>query len=594
MLNFVKRIANAAGRHVLWPTLATAAVALTACGGGGGGSSEPVAQPQQPGATLSLSATSGTVAAGASTTATATIVRSGGFTGDVTLGSSGAGTGLTITGGPIAANATTATLTLTASADAPFGTNALNITASASGVTVAPVSYNLTVRDPARTGPIAAAFPRTNGIYQLPDYPSTRQLTWVLAQLAAGSTSLTDINARFTPQALASTSAANWQTLLQQMRTTSPNAVVVDLVALTPVAVTALIGTPGSPNTGRYLQLTTRYAGSGLINSMSAATFALNGSVQFAADSTLTMAQAADKFLTLSPSGSILVARVNNRQCTAIEQRNATTPRATGSIFKNWVLGATAQALQDGAISPTATVPLVAANTVRGSLLAAEPVGTVFPLADMATLMMGNSDNSATDHLMQLLGRSRTEAQLLRSNHANAALMTPFLTVNEQFNLFSGVTQAAAEAYTNGTEAFQRNYADTVLAPLGPVTGSGFNTSVIITGSWQSSAMDVCAAYAGMRRFADGSEALKLIDRALSSGVAQPFVRNEWERVWYKGGSLVSGAIGNMVYAHSWLLESEARGTYVVVALANNQAGGIDEFQMQSVTGRILQLVRGL
>lgn len=577
--------ARAAGRV----GLALAAAWLAACGGGGGSSPAP----EQPGVTLTLSSSSGSAKAGESVTTTATVVRTGGFAGTVTIAGSGAAAGVAVSGGVISASANTAVVTIATSADAAFGASALSVTASASGVTVAPASYTLTITDPARSGPIPAAFPRVSGVYQLPDYPSTRQLSWVLAQLVAGTTTVQDINARFTPQALATTSAAQWQAFFQTLRTSSPGAVVVDLVAATPVQVVALIGTAGSPATGRYLSLTTHYAGGGLIDALSAPAFALNGSVQFAADQGLTMAQAADKFLTLAPNASLLVARINNQQCTPVEQRNATVPRATGSIFKHWVLGALGQALQEGAVSPTATLALSAAETVPGSLLAREPVGTPLSLADMATLMMGNSDNTATDHLHQLVGRARAEAALTRFNHGNPALMTPFLSVNEQFNLFAGVSLADAEAYAAGTEAYQRSYTDSVLEPLGPVTGSQQHRSIFLTGSWQATALDVCAVYAGMRRYSDQSQALRLMDRALSSSVAQPFVRNEWERVWYKGGSL-EATTGLMTLTHSWLLESDSRGTFVVVALASNQAGGIDIFQVQSVTSRILQLVRAL
>nr|WP_315476675.1 serine hydrolase [uncultured Undibacterium sp.] len=546
-----------------------------------------------PSATLNLSSSSGSVAAGQTITTTATIVRSGGFTGSVSLAGTGVGTGVTVTGGGIAAGATTATLTITTRADAPFGASAIGITATGGGLTIAPTSYALTITDPARSGPIPAAFPRVAGVFQLPSYPSTKQLNWVLAQLATSTTSVQDINTRFTPQALAATSAGQWQALLQTMRTSSPGAVVIDLVAATPISITALIGTPGNPATGRYLQLTTSYAGGGLISALSAAPFNLNGSVQYAADQSLTLTQAADKFVTLAPASSVLVARVNNQRCTPVEARNASVPRATASIFKLWVLGALGQAMQEGVISSTAVLPLSAAETVRGSLLSGEPVGTPFVLQDMATLMIGNSDNTATDHIHQLVGRTRLESALTRFNNSNPALMTPFLSVNEQFSLFSSVSLTAAEAYANGTEAFQRSYVDTVLEPMGPVAGNQQHRSVFINGSWQASALDVCSVYAGMRRYSDQSPALRLIDRALSSQAAQPFVRGEWERVWYKGGSL-EGTTGLLTLTHSWLVESDSRGTYVVVAMANNQAGGIDQFQVQSVTSRILQLVKAL
>lgn len=590
---------------------------LAACGGGGGTEAPPT-----PAVTLSLAPVSGTVTAGGTLTTTATIVRSGGFAGDVQISASGAPAGVTLTGGTIAAGATTQTVTIATTVSAAGGTSNLSIAGTAAGVTVTPRAFALTITaaldtdgdgtpdaldtdddgdgvpdtadlfplNPARTMAIQPAFPKVGGVYQLPDYPSTRQLAWVLAQLAAADTTTTEINAHFTAQALATTTAAQWRAQLQAWRNASPSAMVVDLVAATPIAVTALIGTPGTPATGRYLTLQTTYASGGLISSLAAPAYPLNASPQYAADQSLTMAQAADKFLTLSPANSVLIARIQDNQCTAIEQRGGGTPRATGSIFKHWVLGALAQAMKDGVVGTNAFVTLTAAETVRGSSLAAEPVGTAFPLQDMATLMMGNSDNTATDHLHELVGRTRLEQSLAQFGNANPLLLTPFLSVNEQFNLFSGVTLSQAQSYASGSETFQRDFLNSVLVPLGPVSGSQQHTPIFLNGSWQASPMDVCAVFAGMRRFNDQSPAFQLIDKALGSQAAQLFVRDRWQRVWYKGGSLATSA-GMLVLTHSWMLESDSRGTFVVVAMANNPSPGIDQFQVQSVTSRLLQLV---
>ncbi len=603
---------------------------LAACGGGSDNPAPspppPPPPPPVPAAALTISPASATVTAGGSTTTTATVTRSGGFADAVTIAGTGAPAGVTVTGGVIAAGAATQSVTIATETTAAAGAVTVTVTASGTGVTISPASFVLTINaappavdsdgdglpdatdpdddndsvpdvtdafplNPARSTAIQPAFPKVAGIYQLPDYPSTDQLAWVLAQLAATQTTLADINAHFTPQALTATSAAQWQSLFQTMRTRAPNALVVDLVAATPVSVTALIGTPGSNATGIYFSLTTTY-GTGLINSLSANNFALNGSLQYAADSSLTLAQAADKFQTLAPQNSLLVAEIVDNQCVAIEQRSGTTARGTGSIFKHWVLGALGQAIEEGDIDPSTAVPLVAAERVMaGTVLGAEPTGASIPLRDMATMMMGNSDNTSTDHLHELVGRTRVEAMLTQFHHASPELMTPFLSVNEQFHLLIGVPLVEAQGYVDGTEAHQRNYLETMLAPRGPWTGTGpSNLSLWLPVSWRASPMDVCNAFAGLRQFNDQSAAFQLVDRALSSQAAQPFVRDEWERVWYKGGSLESGA-GYVVLTHSWMIESDARGAFVVVAMANNPAVGVDQFQVQSVTSRVLQLV---
>jgi hypothetical protein len=114
-----------------------------------------------------------------------------------------------------------------------------------------------------------------------------------------------------------------------------------------------------------------------------------------------------------------------------------------------------------------------------------------------------------------------------------------------------------------------------------------------------ASTLGITATASGLT-IAPDSCALTVIDparrgpiTAAYGHVAQPFVRGEWERVWCKGGSL-EGTTGLLTLAHSGLVESDSRGTYVVEAMANNQAGGIDQFQVQSVTSRILQLVKAL
>jgi hypothetical protein len=73
---------------------------------------------------------------------------------------------------------------------------------------------------------------------------------------------------------------------------------------------------------------------------------------------------------------------------------------------------------------------------------------------------------------------------------------------------------------------------------------------------------------------------------------AQPGIRNEWERVWYKGGSLTSGATGNHVLTNAWMLQKDGESRpWVVVALANDSNGGIEIGPIQSLTSRIIELV---
>ena len=84
----------------------------------------------------------------------------------------------------------------------------------------------------------------------------------------------------------------------------------------------------------------------------------------------------------------------------------------------------------------------------------------------------------------------------------------------------------------------------------------------------------------------------QLVDQALSSEAATLFIRNRWDRLWYKGGSLANST-GLKVLTHSWLLESDSRGAYVVVSMHNDPSFTLD-LSTQGIEwtlARILQLV---
>lgn len=442
---------------------------------------------------------------------------------------------------------------------------------------------------------IAPQFPQVNGVFQLPPAPSTTQLQWLLGELQAGqTTTAAEVNAHFDPAWLATNPVAQTIAFIDSVRTSYPNARITDLVAHTPNRITAVIDSPGSPPPSGYLVFGTRYAGAGLIVQFGVSSF--GGSVMYPVDTTLTLTQAADKFTTLSTAPALLVGRIGaNGQCSAIVDRNANALRATASIFKTWVLGGMARAIVDGNLAAADAVPLVASELAPGGTINNEPLNTPFPVADLATLMMGISDNTATDLLHQRVGRGVINQFVAASGVADPNVLTPLLGISEQFHLFYSFDLATSLGYVNGTEAFQNTFLANNIVPLGPSNGGPyFHASLLTDGSWRASPLDICAAYSALRRMPGGSEAFKTLDRALGAGAAQPNVRSQWDRVWYKGGSLSSGAPGFHVLTHAWLLEDADRDPFVVIAMSNASAGGIDQFLVQSVTGRMLQLVAQL
>ena len=126
-------------------------LALAACSSGGdSGSTQP---PVTQSIGLQLSASSGTVARGASGTATLTLSRVGGYAGTVALTAENLPAGVTATFTPasLSGSAASATVVFNVGTTATAGSSTITIRAAGSGVTAATATYALSVPAPAVT-----------------------------------------------------------------------------------------------------------------------------------------------------------------------------------------------------------------------------------------------------------------------------------------------------------------------------------------------------------------------------------------------------------------------------------------------------------
>jgi hypothetical protein len=445
---------------------------------------------------------------------------------------------------------------------------------------------------------IAPQFPQVNGQFAMPAGVLNPRLAWFLGELAAGeTTTAAEVNEHFDPAWLATTDVTATINFINSVRTSYPNARITDPIAHTPIRLTALIDTPGSGFPSGFLQFGTRWTAPARIVLLGVSAF--GGSVMFPADQALNLEEAADKVLTLSTEGAVLVARARpGGTCDTLAQRNGTLQRATGSVFKTWLLGGVARGVAAGTIAPTENLTMTGAIQAPGGVINQEPAGTTFPVGDLATLMQGISDNTATDMLLARVGRSPVETLVVdwgmpAAPSANPLL--PFMGITQTFHLFRSFPLTTAEAWPTLGEAQQIDFLQNQIVPLGNAFGAFFHAPLLTRVTWRASPLEICRAFASLRygTYA-GSEAMRVVDRAMSAAAAQPNVRAEWDRVWYKGGSLASSANGTHVLVHVWLLEDAGRDPYVVVVMANSDGGGINAVNIQSVAGRILQLTAAL
>lgn len=438
-------------------------------------------------------------------------------------------------------------------------------------------------------------FTVNNGAYELPNEPAANQLQWILDQLAASDTSIADINAHFSPAWLASVDAQQTQNFIAAVRADYPNAIITDLVALTAMHAFVFIeGQDANANTGTIL-LEVSYTGGQLITAFGVNGH--NGNLQYPEDMNLDLSQAITKFTTFAADTGLLIAYINDDEvCQTIAAHQPDTLLATGSLFKPWILGGLADEVEAGNQTALDDVEFVASERVfNNTLVNREPFGTFFKLGDLAGMMLGNSDNTATDLVHETVGRGVIDAYIDDSGVNDANVLKPILSVNEQFHLFFSFPLTTAQGYVNDTESNQLDFINNQIVPLGPVSTFPFNNESLYTaGSWRATARDVCANMARLRQYDIGSDAMQLVDRSYGAQAAQFGVRPLWDRVWYKGGSLVSGTSGYHVLTHAWLLENNGQWPIAVVAMTNDSSGGIDDddgiFKVQSVLSRILQL----
>jgi len=171
--------------------------------------------------------------------------------------------------------------------------------------------------------------------------------------------------------------------------------------------------------------------------------------------------------------------------------------------------------------------------------------GTTLTVRELAELMISISDNTATDHLIDLVGRDAVEAAVVAGGHANPGLLTPFLNTRELFVLKTVFTQAEREAYIAADSDARRVILDETVAetPLGLLADIVWPVPIDIdTLEWFGSPADVCRVISALASTSETREIL-----AINPGVD---AGGRWGYLAFKGGSEPG------VLAASWYVES--------------------------------------
>lgn len=244
---------------------------------------------------------------------------------------------------------------------------------------------------------------------------------------------------------------------------------------------------------------------------------------------------------------------------------NVSTPLAVGSAFKLAVLEALKLQVGAGTRSWREVVELQPSwKSLPSGFLQTWADGSLLTVQSLAALMISLSDNTATDSLIQLVGRSAIEALTPRNR--------PFLTTREAFILKSRQNGDLLQQYRDGDEDKRRQLLiETVKRSL-PDVSEFQATPVALDVEWFFSTQELC-------RFMEQVKDLPVM--IINPGVAKS---EDWQRVAFKGGS--EPGVLNLTTA----LQTKKGKNYCVSATWNNNAV-LEESRFVTLYSSLLELL---
>jgi hypothetical protein len=280
---------------------------------------------------------------------------------------------------------------------------------------------------------------------------------------------------------------------------------------------------------------------------------------------------------------SLAAARLEEGGPAGFLTQKADRPMAIGSAFKLFVLAELVRSVKAGERRWSDVVPLGSPSLPSG-LLQDWPKGSPVTLHSLAALMISRSDNSATDTLLEVLGREKIERLLPVLGVRAADRNRPLLSTREAFALKLGDPallaswKAADEA---GRRALLPRLAAVEAAKLDPLRLASRPIEIGAV-EWFASPSDLVRTLDWLRRSGD-STALDILAITPRPG-SEP--ARGFSYFGFKGGS--EPGVLNL----SFLLKTRQGRWLAVTATWNDEAAPLDESRFAALMSRLVSLMR--
>ena len=307
----------------------------------------------------------------------------------------------------------------------------------------------------------------------------------------------------------------------------------------------------------------------------------------------------------LAPQSSLAVFDVTDGACEIVHEIRADEQILLGSVFKLWVLAALAHEVSEGNAGWDETLAVTdeLRSNPAGEIYQLES-GTEVSLEELAELMISISDNTATDMLLDRLGRDSVGTVLERVGVADPSANRPMLSTGNLFALKFDPAEPTAADYRTLDEAGRRALLAELDAAVHPWVAEDLGVEdfeAIITADgappidqprdfdleWFATPLDLCRTLVYLSELAD-TEGLEPVAPILelNAGQGLPFDRERWPTIRFKGGSEPG------VLAGAWWFEGNDGQRHVVAGGANNPAALLDETAVVLTLASAIELVR--
>jgi len=275
----------------------------------------------------------------------------------------------------------------------------------------------------------------------------------------------------------------------------------------------------------------------------------------------------------LAPQSNLLVAEFAGSGCQTIHGRDEESRLAIASTFKLYVLGELARQVQLGIVSWTNEIVLEdGLRSMPSGDYAFAASGTRVEVRSLAEAMIWKSDNTATDHLIDLLGRENVYQSFAAYGHGDPSINAPLLLTRELFAIKMTQSSDWMQRYMQASDADQLAMLESDIDPLrlNPEGDWGrWNGPTAINGiEWFASAAELCRVSASLWSIGaqPGLAPVREIMTGNRGGIGDQAI---WERAGYKGG--FEAGVVNMTF----VLERSDGRVFFVSAGYNASRGTI-------------------